>query len=128
MRAVTVRQPYAELLARGATAKPVENRTRRTAYRGPLLIHAGKSRAWMRPGDDERYPDLAWGAFIAVATLDDCVQLADLPSELRDHPETHGPWCLVIEDVVRIVPIPFRGTLGVWGVPPDIVARIEVAR
>ena len=37
---LTVRQPWAWLLTHGV--KPVENRTWKTSYRGPLLIHAGK--------------------------------------------------------------------------------------
>jgi len=39
MRAVTIRQPWAELIVRGE--KDVENRSWRTRHRGPLLIHAG---------------------------------------------------------------------------------------
>jgi len=46
MKAVTIYQPYAELIARGE--KRVENRSWRTDYRGPLAIHAGCSRAWLR--------------------------------------------------------------------------------
>lgn len=51
MKALTICQPYAELIARGD--KPIENRTWPTHYRGPLLIHAGKSRAWL-DGDEDR--------------------------------------------------------------------------
>ena len=36
---ITIRQPYAELIARGV--KRVENRTWSSKYRGPLAIHAG---------------------------------------------------------------------------------------
>lgn len=39
MRALTVRQPYAQAIVRGT--KSVENRTRNTHYRGTLAIHAG---------------------------------------------------------------------------------------
>ena len=39
MRAITIRQPWAELIVRGD--KDVENRSWRTRHRGPLLIHAG---------------------------------------------------------------------------------------
>jgi hypothetical protein len=42
-KVLTVCQPYAEMIACGH--KPVENRVWWTFYRGPLLIHAGKSRA-----------------------------------------------------------------------------------
>ena len=38
IKALTVRQPWAELILRGR--KPFELRTWRTKYRGPLVIHA----------------------------------------------------------------------------------------
>jgi len=38
-KVLTVRQPYASLLVSGI--KDVENRSRRTNYRGTVLIHAG---------------------------------------------------------------------------------------
>jgi hypothetical protein len=42
MRALTILQPWAEMIARGV--KRIENRTWRTSHRGPLTTHAGKSR------------------------------------------------------------------------------------
>src|SRR3546814_21116370 len=46
MKALTICQPYAELILLGL--KRVENRSKPTRHRGPLLIHAGKSRDWLR--------------------------------------------------------------------------------
>ena len=51
MRALSICQPWAELIARGV--KRVENRSwrisekRRLAYRGRMLVHAGKSKDWL---------------------------------------------------------------------------------
>lgn len=39
--ALSIRQPWAWLIVQGL--KPVENRSRRSRYRGPLLIHAGRT-------------------------------------------------------------------------------------
>ncbi len=39
MRAITIRQPWASMIVH--CGKDIENRTWRTSYRGPLLIHAG---------------------------------------------------------------------------------------
>lgn len=56
MKALTICQPYAELICRadesedgrrGKRFKLVENRTWATKYRGPLAIHAGKSRKFL---------------------------------------------------------------------------------
>ena len=41
MKALTVKQPWATLILAGE--KDVENRTRRTNYRGPLAIHVAKT-------------------------------------------------------------------------------------
>lgn len=41
MKALTLTQPWAELVANGA--KKIETRSWSTAYRGPLAIHAAKS-------------------------------------------------------------------------------------
>lgn len=40
MRAITIRQPWASLIAAGV--KTIETRSWSTKYRGPLAIHAGK--------------------------------------------------------------------------------------
>jgi hypothetical protein len=50
MRAITVRQPFAHLIAIGV--KPIENRTWCPSYRGPLLIHASKA-----PPDEDDIAD-----------------------------------------------------------------------
>jgi hypothetical protein len=49
MRAITVRQPWAWAITHG---KNVENRSRGTSYRGPLLIHAGVT--WSDRGAHDR--------------------------------------------------------------------------
>jgi hypothetical protein len=40
MKAISIKQPWASLIIEGL--KPVENRTWKSNYRGPLLIHASK--------------------------------------------------------------------------------------
>jgi hypothetical protein len=41
MKALSIRQPWAWLILHGG--KDIENRTWRTNYRGPVMIHAGKT-------------------------------------------------------------------------------------
>jgi hypothetical protein len=57
MKVLSVRQPWAWLLVAGR--KDVENRTWNTKYRGPLLIHAGKS--WDAEGADRIEENAAFG-------------------------------------------------------------------
>ncbi len=45
--ALSVHQPWAWLIVAGF--KHIENRSRRTHYRGPVLIHAGLNRRLIRP-------------------------------------------------------------------------------
>lgn len=113
MKALTICQPYAELIALGE--KPIENRTWPTSYRGLLAIHAGKSRSWMDDDDERRYPGMAFGAVVAVADLVDCRRVSQLPPELRDSEHANGPWCFVLENVRRLLPpIPAKGAQGLW--------------
>jgi activating signal cointegrator 1 len=123
MKALTILQPWAEMIARGV--KRVENRTWRTKYRGPLAIHAGKSLAWMENEDPATWPgrygvemppadELTFGAIIAIAELVDCVRVEDLPADLRGHLFAAGPWCWVLDGARRIEPVPCKGSQLVW--------------
>lgn len=125
MMALTVCQPYAELIARGI--KTVENRTWPTRYRGQLAIHAGKSQQWREPDLEAEFklPAMEFGAVIAVARLTDVVSYTDIPFEhgaLVWDRFASGPWCWVLKDVVRLeAPVPERGRPRLW--PVDEVAE-----
>src|SRR6266705_7017055 len=80
MKAITICQPYAHLIARGQ--KRVENRTWPTTYQGSIYIHAGKSRQWLgiiEDGIDLEYDipiaSMAFGAVVAMARLSDCLHI-----------------------------------------------------
>lgn len=121
VKALTVRQPYAQAIAAGQ--KLVENRTRATSYRGPLAIHAGL--AWHLDGlEDGRVLDAvgcplrAWhydqwprGVVVAIAQLVDCHR-ADGCCKPWGDPEAYH-W--VLADVrVLADPVPAKGRLGLW--------------
>ena len=114
MKALTICQPYAEQIARGE--KILENRTWPTSYRGPLAIHAGKSRSWMEDGDEAEYPGMAFGAVVAIAELVDCRRVTDLPVEMMERHDANGPFCFVLANVRRIEPVPARGAQGLWDI------------
>ena len=126
MKAITICQPFAELIARNE--KPIENRTWFTTYRGELLIHAGKSKEWLEPEDIADYPTMLFGAVIAVANVVACCHI-NQPKQwgareyLTRHEHANGPWCWILEDVRRLPsPITISGAQGLW-VPPLIVVR-----
>lgn len=120
MKALTVCQPYAHLIA--LDEKPVENRTWATTYRGPLAIHAGMSRAWLEGPEG----NLVFGAVVAVATLSEVLAHAKLPPDLRDHRHSLGPVCWVLTNVKRLPrPVPCRGAQGLWNLPTDVYGDVR---
>jgi hypothetical protein len=148
VRALTVCQPYAHLiistaaeLARagaGDYPKRVENREweRPVSVRGPLLIHAGKSRAWLRPGDEQRYPRMAFGALVGCCDLVACYSISairsgQLPPHLawvKTHLHTHGPVCLILGDVKRFnQPVDCRGRQGFFDVQIGLILEHALA-
>lgn len=127
--ALTVCEPYASLIMlpdSDPRAKRIENRRWGTSYRGPLAIHAGKSRAWLRTWSAAEMPEpLGFGMMLGLVDLVDCIPLARIrkPASLGDlewvrkHRHTEGPWCLVLEHPRRLVtPVPFSGQQLIWSV------------
>ena len=142
MKALTICQPYAELIASGD--KRVENRTWPTRHRGPLLIHAGKSREWLNLGprgeieqdpDDQMdrnsglwLSDMVFGAVVAQVDVIDCLQSDDILRGAHDeqypwiraHSHVQGPWCWVLGNVRRIEPaVPWRGAQGLFDIDDE---------
>ena len=140
MRALTICQPYAELICRGV--KRVENRTWPTSYRGALAIHAGKSHQWLDLDEtglrDRRYgiplSEMVFGAVVAVCDLVDCLSYSAIRDHsrkypwIRDHKHTEGPWCWVLSNVRRLAtPVPYKGSLGLFDVPNSLVDSLGAA-
>lgn len=131
MKALTICQPFAHLIARGV--KRVENRTWSTSYRGPLAIHAGKSMAWTNQATVDRWVEwgdpMAFGAVVGMAKLIDVLHIDKIKSGdcedsypwLHAHEHVSGPWCWVLGDVVRIAPVKWKGAQGFWDLPDEIV-------
>ena len=124
MKALTICQPWAELIAQGA--KRVENRTWRTHYRGPLAIHAGLSRGRVR-GSGFSEEELSFGAIVAVAELYDVLTLEEVQLCTRhDLTYAEGPLCWMLRDARRLAtPIPCRGYQQLWNVPAAIAKQLD---
>lgn len=143
MNALTICQPYAHFICLPESDpmhKLVENRTWPTRYRGPLAIHAGKSRSWLEGDDLARWLGMAFGAVVAVADLVACIHILDAEVSgtyidstsgesvdlawLDRHVHSGGPWCWVLRNVRTLKPIPCSGAQGIWTLPADIAAQI----
>lgn len=150
MLCLTVCQPYAALmftpqaeLPRGFVVKHCENRTWETRYRGPLLIHAGKSRKWLLESGwpAEREGELVFGAIVGICWLEDCVpmrrdglilQCAAAYKKkylgigpglnLEEHPHCLGPvgWMLLAKRGFD-QPVTWPGKQGLFDVPQSAV-------
>lgn len=144
MKALTICQPFAHLVlpeAPGAMPpKRVENREWATAYRGLLLIHAGKSRAWLSVENvggrsiDPRYglaiDQLVFGAIVGVAHLVDCLHIDaiergdadDRYPWIYEHAHVEGTYCWVLDRARRFErPIPYTGRQGLFDIPDQVL-------
>ncbi|MFF0015198.1 hypothetical protein [Streptomyces sp. NPDC005374] len=137
VRALTIRQPWAALIAAGR--KPVENRSWAVpaGFTGPLLIHAGTkddADGWAVPGVREALeaaPDsgrgLVYGAIIAVVDRVTCHRDEGC---CADRWGEHGAWHWVLEGVTALAsPISATGRLSLWR--PDeeaVVAALAVSQ
>ena len=119
MKALSVRQPIASLIVDGV--KPIENRMWRTAYRGPVLIHAARQPHVMRVAEIEYVfrvkiePELAFGCHIGVADLIDIV-------EASYSKWFSGPYGWVFENPQRITPIYMLGKQGLFDIDSSRLA------
>lgn len=124
MKAITVKQPFASLIAAGL--KEYEFRTWKTGYRGEILIHAGKSIDKEAMKKFSRlHLDHPTGCIIAKATLTDCVPVAETMREkLREknflvysgttESTDWNGYGFKLENIVAIEPIFVSGMLGLW--------------
>lgn len=138
MRAITVRQPWAWQIIN--QKKDVENRTRNIAgkYRGPVAIHAA-----LKPDKDalfrlpRRAPEWVtaprlfdYGVFLGVVDLVDVHHCYNAETNFEGCSPWAEPdaWHLVLANP-RPIPLQdqftYRGALGLWTPPPDIVDRIR---
>lgn len=120
-RAITIRQPWAWAIVAGYN--DVENRTRRTNFRGQLLVHAavdldptGFEFLWEN-GLYKKLPfDLPRGGLIGMVDVVDCTRGYDSDWALA------GSWHWVLRRPREFKGVlPCRGHLGLF--EPDVSAR-----
>jgi len=129
IKALTVRPPWSSaVIYRG---KDVENRTQPTKHRGLLAIHAGLR--WDKDAVEPisnlagaYYIGAPHGAIIGTVEVVGCHSGVDCAwsCSVWALPDHHH-WVLANPKPLS-EPIPCKGALGLWNVPADIAARIEV--
>ena len=124
MKVLTIKQPFATLIAEGY--KEYEFRTWKTKYRGEFLIHAGigvdKKAMEKYKHLNLEYPS---GCIIAKVTLTDCIEINEETRKMLkeknnivyDHIINHTDWKgygFKMENIKKINPIPIKGKLSFW--------------
>lgn len=113
--ALSVRQPWTWLIVGGL--KDIENRPRRTHYRGSLLIHAGLSLNsyteenidWLNKKFSVRIPmELDTGGIVGIVDVVDCVEHHKSPWFNKDN----FGW--VLANPRRLNFRPCKGALGLF--------------
>ncbi len=124
MKVLTVKQPYASLIAYGI--KKYEFRTWRTKYRGEVLIQASKSVDKKAMDEFKSFNlDYPVGCIIAKVLITDVIKVDDdfrkiLRSEndfVYNHVINDKLWngyAFQIDNVQLIKPIYINGKLGLW--------------
>lgn len=116
MKALSLRQPWASLIADGH--KTIETRTWRTRYRGSLAIHASA-----RPCGD-----LPTGGIVAVAWLYGCRPMVASDEERACIALYDGAYAWLLEDIEPVPLMPCKGRLGLWPPPAEVVQQLPGVR
>ena len=130
MKVITIKQPFATLIAEGL--KEYEFRTWRTRYRGEILIHAGKGidKKAMKKFEhlNLEYPV---GCIIAKAEITDCIKIMDderkmlkeknplIYASIIKHTEWDG-YGFKLENIKKIEPIYINGKLSLWDYDDEV--------
>jgi hypothetical protein len=119
-KTISIRQPHAWAILHAG--KDIENRSRKTSHRGPILIHAGKTidKQAVAQLTAEGYDvpeDLPTGGVVGTVEITDCV--TDHPSRWAIAGENH--WTLANAKALPFHPV--AGQLGFFDVEIEPVYR-----
>lgn len=124
MRVLTLRQPWASLVASGA--KSIEVRSWTTSYRGPVAILAGRGRD--REAGRDEYPA---GRLLCVVDVIDVRPLAPGDREATGLGEGRfgaalaaGCYAWVLSAPRPCAPVEMRGTLGLVRASPVVAEQL----
>lgn len=122
MKALSIRQPHATDICYGY--KTIELRTRKTDYRGELLICSSKSgvKTWLAYNNE--YYLAPMGSIVAKVNLVDC-----RPATKADADDAYcnaediadGMWAWVFDNVIDLKPKPVFGKLNFFEVDDDLI-------
>ena len=118
MKALSVKQPFADKII--FEGKDIENRTRRTNFRGTVAIHASMKLHPYAKLSKRAKEEMVCGAIVGVVDVVDCVD------KHKSKWFQKGFYGFVLKNPRPLKkPIPCKGMLGFWKVPPKIEREIK---
>ena len=124
MKVLTIKQPYASLIAYGI--KKYEFRTWNTKYRGEILIHAGKNVDKKAMEEFKVYNvECPLGCIIAKVKITDSIKVDKKFKEILKkenslvynhviNDENYNGYAFKLENLELLKPIYINGKLGLW--------------
>lgn len=122
MKALSIKQPWASLIAKGW--KRIELRSWRTHYRGQLVICSG-SRAWK--GLEPRGP---LGVTVCTLELVDVRPASRADADAACVPEDEFPYgwyAWILKNPRPVAHVPVKGRLGIFDLPDDARGNLEAS-
>lgn len=129
MKALSIRQPWAWLIANGY--KDIENRDWPTHFRGEIYIHAGKTctkaeyedavDTAKRINPDIEIPplkELERGGIVGTCTITGCTDRTGFTDRLQS-PWFFGKFGFAIDNAKPMAMVPYKGKLGFFDVELD---------
>jgi predicted transcriptional regulator len=116
MKALSLKQPFAELVVSGE--KTIELRNWNTKFRGKFLIHASK-KPDKQAMSEFGFEELPLGVIVGEAELVEVKHYLNAKEHKKDK-DKHladdgwGNYGFVLKDAKRIEPISAKGQLGFW--------------
>lgn len=119
MKALSLKQPYAELILQGR--KTIELRKWNTNFRGTFLIHASKNPD-MKAMEKHGFTTLPVGGIVGQATLTDVKKYLSSEEHSQDRSkhlasEEWGAYGFILENPKRVTFMPCKGKLNFWNYP-----------
>jgi hypothetical protein len=124
MKIISIRQPWASLIANGF--KDVENRTWRTMYRGPLLVHASQRSDDISADEIERRfgvrlpPELPLGGIVGMTEIVDCVR----PHASKWYAPEH--YAFVLANSRPLSFVQWKGALSLRNAPFELLNMLSL--
>lgn len=119
MRSLSVRQPWADLIASGNKTLEIRSWTP-NLYRGPLLICASSKRL----PKDSPHQASRYGVAVCIVDLIGCRTFAEADEARACCDREPGLYAWELANPRPVKPVPIKGRLHLFSVPGDLIELI----